>query len=124
MSSNATSFSNLRRLGIKHGTTSHKAQTGGLNRYKSNSQDLLNENNIKSRLGEELNWLEGSHPNSWSIENLLSNKLTIGRHVSTFHQRYSCQRNFLGLYVQFEWGQFVPRNGMIVSQDTSVGYHI
>ena len=72
MSSNATSFSNLRRLGIKHGTTSHKAQTGGLNRYKSNSQDLLNENNTNSRLDEELNWLEGSRPNSRSIENLLS----------------------------------------------------
>ena len=35
-------------------------------------KDLLNENNIKSRLDEELNWLEGSRPNSRSIENLLA----------------------------------------------------
>ena len=71
MSSNATSLSNLRRLGLKHGISQQKNNSGNLNRYKSNSQDLLNENNIKSRLDEELNWLEGSRPNSRSIENLL-----------------------------------------------------
>ena len=89
MTSKATSFSNLRRLGLKPGDR----RTGDLDRYKSNSQDLLNENNIKvatlfyiyyylfiylliitnnkTRLDEELNWLEGSRPSSRSIENLL-----------------------------------------------------
>ena len=65
MSSNATSLSNLRRLGYR------SVQRQPLDRFKSSSQDLLNENNIKSRLEEELNWFEGSRP-AKSIENLLS----------------------------------------------------
>ena len=69
MSSNATSLSNLRRLGYR--SVQRTQQQPALDRFKSSSQDLLNENNIKSRLEEELNWFEGSRP-AKSIENLLA----------------------------------------------------
>ena len=69
MSSNATSLSNLRRLGYR--SVQRNQQQPTLDRFKSSSQDLLNENNIKSRLEEELNWFEGSRP-AKSIENLLA----------------------------------------------------
>jgi len=69
MSSNATSLSNLRRLGYR--SVQRQSQQPALDRFKSSSQDLLNENNIKSRLEEELNWFEGSRP-AKSIENLLA----------------------------------------------------
>ena len=69
MAKNVT-YSQLRRLGLENRTNGSSEPVS--ERFRSSSQDLLNENNIKDRLDAELNWLEGSRPNSRSIEDLLN----------------------------------------------------
>ena len=76
MAKNVT-YSQLRRLGLENrsvtnGNSSEPISERVSERFRSSSQDLLNENNIKDRLDAELNWLEGSRPNSRSIEDLLN----------------------------------------------------